>query len=162
MYYWNIRALKQDLIHNRLSQRAVLIYIGSYLLLAQLFIELSPFLPHVGTPSSSDLIRPVLDLVLLMAVLLGSYRANGGSQGQYLAERLFSIGFVVSTRALVVLLPVLVILVVAAGMLLPRLGLSLDLLMPITNTTLLLWGAVLVWRIIVHVGDVARTPPNGG
>ena len=159
MYFWNIEKLKINLIENGLSQKSLFIYILLYFITSQFFVELAYIFPGQGPVSARDYIQPIIDL---LAVGLGTYLcyyANGGESGRFFAERIFSIGFVVGLRFIVLLIPVVFIVALVSGIIVGAMGLDLDSPYPDYAVMLLMtaWLVAVYWRMMVHINEVART-----
>lgn len=107
MYIWNIDKLKNDLISNNLSQRAVLIYVLLYVAPSVLILEIEYYSSPNENSNSFDFLLSVLIIIITIFGTIYTYFKNGASHGVSFAERYFSIGFVVLLRMCVFILPVM-------------------------------------------------------
>lgn len=156
-FLWNIKKLKEELIHNGLSQKSLFIYILIYMLIAQFFSETTFFPSLEQTAKPTDYIQGTIDLLV---VGLGTYlcfRVNGASAGSHFAERYFSISFVVGLRFLVLLVPALFLFGFGMEML-QKLGAVETNEAMVDYATVVLVSSLLILtyaRIIKHIRDVA-------
>lgn len=158
MYFWKIKDLKDELIKNGLSQKSIFIYILLYVLLGQLFVEVSCIFPSEEVATTTDYIQMIFDLAVVGIGTYLCFYANGSDKGQQFSERYFSIGFVVGLRFMVLLLPIVIVFGIVAGILSETSGLDLD--GPVFNYGVLVivsaWLVAMYWRIIAHINDVAK------
>lgn len=151
MYFWKVEKLKQDLINNGLSQEVLFKYIFISLFLSALSFELT--YNFVSEESSKiDYIQSALNMALVSFATYFCYVANGRNSGTDFAERFFSIGFVVSLRFIVLLIPIMV---------------AMDFLFWDSEgiddmstkwydvAVLTSWSTILYWRVIYHINQVA-------
>jgi hypothetical protein len=117
MYFLDLGGLIRHLSLNRVTQRESLQYFFAFILLDSASTLISQI---TGTAESKPLSEPEMIVVLLVAcavvlwitwaVLASMYNANGGDQGEDFLPNLFAIGFVVSLRVSLLILPALVVL----------------------------------------------------
>lgn len=93
MYFWNIEALKAQLVQGPLSDRQVLPYLVAYSVL----IAAIGLIPGYSM-NTWDFIGAGWSVVLAVVGTLYVYRQNGGGSGQHLLQRYLAIGWVVSIR----------------------------------------------------------------
>jgi uncharacterized membrane-anchored protein YitT (DUF2179 family) len=111
MYFWKLDSLKKQLVEQGLTQYQMYCYILVYVSLTAIVVELMKYLPpeshNVWTYAESvlNIVIPILGTILI-------FRANGGASGVQFAARYFSIGFVVTIRFLVLLVPVTIAMVI--------------------------------------------------
>ncbi|MGH1472551.1 MAG: hypothetical protein ACRBCS_15305 [Cellvibrionaceae bacterium] len=152
MYFWKIEKLKQDLIENGLSQSALFKYIFIYVFLSALSYELTyNFVSEEST--NIDYIQSALNMALVGFATYFCYVANGGNNGADFAERFFSIGFVVSIRFIVLLVPIMI----AMGFLFWDSEDIDDVSTKWYDVAVLSgWTALLYWRVVYHINQVAK------
>ena len=152
MYFIKLTELKRDLIQDKLGQSGLLKYLLVYVVLTSLIMELGYYFPYEDS-SKLDHLSSFLTVTFVAVGTYLAYLANGGASGQQFAERYFSIGFVVSIRFLIFLIPITFIIV----MLMTNSPTAEN-----NETTwyefiaLTAWEALLYWRIIYHINDVAK------
>jgi len=97
MYFWNITALKTEIIKNGLSERKILPYIVWTVLFYAVFIELLNYIPNEenGLWEYTD---SILSLLIPVLGTLYVYKKNAGAEGTDFAAKYFAIGFVVGVR----------------------------------------------------------------
>ena len=152
MYFWNIDRLKQDLIENGLSQGALFKYIFVYVFLSALSYELTyNFLSEETT--NIDYIQSALNIALTVFGTYFCYVANGENNGADFAERFFSIGFVISIRFIVLLVPIIIVMVFLSWD-----SEDIDNMSTKWYEVALwaAWAALLYWRVIYHINQVAK------
>jgi len=149
MYFWKIEKLKQDLLENGLSQGALFKYIFIYVFLSALSYELTYY--FVSEESTRlDYIQSAINMGLVGFATYFCYVANGGSNGTDFAERFFSIGFVVSIRFIVLLVPISIAMCLLFWD-------SEDMSTTWYEIALLTgWAALLYWRVVYHINQVAK------
>ena len=101
MYFWNIKALKKQLVNQGLTQRQLFYYILIYLFNYSYILAYAVYSSAIAEGSrlspnysqnawgSTESILSILIIVLLGTFAL--YRANGGNSGTQFAEKYFSL-----------------------------------------------------------------------
>ena len=147
MYFWRLENLKSTMAARPLTDRESLPYLMVYTV---------SYAAALGLPTSAqnqwDTLNTILGTVVAALGTVYIYRRNGGRSGQHLLQRYFAIGWVVTIRWLVMLVPALVLLVIGERMLGYRSGETTW----IQLVFYVLLGAALYWRIGHHVGDLAN------
>jgi hypothetical protein len=155
MYFWNINKLKQQLIETGLTEQQLFYYILIVLAAEVICNELITYLPYTE-PNSWSCIESALNILIPILGTIAAFRANGGDSGIKFVERYFSIGFVVSIRFLVLLIPLMALLIGSSGVIygfkdnLPDLPNSIEVIISSS------WYAAVYMRIVKHIGDVAK------
>jgi hypothetical protein len=149
MYFWRIKKLRDHLILNGLSQRALFIYVFVYVLLCEAFLELSFLFPAESEVESADWIWASINTLFIAIGTWLCYYFNGGNRGREFAERYFSISFVVAVRVLALAIPVMIFYLenfwdeaAPAGI--------------VEHVVVMLWTAAYYWRVCTHINVVAR------
>lgn len=153
MYFWKIKELREHLIRQGLSQRALFIYIFIYVVASGALLELTGLFPSETETATHHYVWALINTALYAVGIYLCYYFNGGAAGREFAERYFSISLVVTLRLLALILliaPVLGLLAV-----LPE---SED---PLQEEVWLYIVSFLVmagyyWRVITHINIVAR------
>ena len=162
MYFWNIKALKNELAANTLTESQVFAYFLAMLTLETLMFELAPLFPSTGDTNVWDYAYFVGSVVFTVGGTLVAYRMNGGSAGRGFLVRYFPLMWVLTVRFLVLLLPLLVLVMIpmvyfsealfgtdAAGEDFAALSIYVVMLSWV-------WFLVFYYRLAVHLRDVAR------
>ncbi len=151
MYWWKIEELKGILAKGELSQRVLFIYIFLYVVLSEIAMEFSSYMPYEDV-NSYDYSQSISYLVIVIFGTYIAYRVNNGNEGIQFAERYFSIGWVVTIR----FIPLLIVFALLARL--------IDGESPVdepyqtTPTDLIIgvvWILLVFWRIIANIKDVA-------
>jgi len=154
MYFWKIEALKEDIINDRFTEKDRFVYLMIYLVLCAVGIE-AMMRFSIESPNIWDTINSLGNVLIPLIGTIIVYRANGGETGRDFLGRYFSIGFVVSIRFLVFMIPMFFVLVVYYIYAFPAdepiVSTPIDVL-PFT-----IWYALIFWRIQKHVSDVRNS-----
>jgi hypothetical protein len=147
MYFWNINKLKQQLIETGLTERQLFYYILIAVAFEAISYEMTTYLPYTE-PNSWSYVESVFNILIPIIGSIAAFRANGGDSGIKFVERYFSIGFVVSIRFLILLIPLI-------GLVdWPDYPNSIDV---ITFSSLYV---AMYARIVKHIADVAKAQKN--
>jgi hypothetical protein len=96
MYFWNIKALKEELVNGQLSQRERFKYYLACTILYALSLELTVVSP---VPFNNLLlVQSVLTIALTIAGTIYCYRINRAGDDQEFIDRIFCIGWVVGIK----------------------------------------------------------------
>jgi len=106
MYFWNIKALKKELVADVLSESQVFSYFLAVLTLDTLLFQLVAFFPGAEDPSVWDYADFAGSVGFTVGGTLLAYRQNGGSAGRGFLGRYFPLMWALTVRFLVFLLPV--------------------------------------------------------
>ena len=162
MYFWNIKALKKELVANALTESQVFAYFLAVLTLETVTFQLATLFPGTGDTDVWDYVGFVGSVVFTVGGTLVAYRQNGGSAGRGFLVRYFSLLWVLTVRFLVFLLPLLVLAMIpmvyfsealfgtdAEGEDFAALSMYVVLLSWV-------WFLVFYYRLAVHIREVAR------
>jgi len=154
MYIWRIDRLKTDLRSGSFADRDVLPYVIAWVALVTALAEMAAYAPYeainVWTYSLSALMIGSSIIGTLVA-----YRANGRTAGVHFANRFLSLGFVLTVRFLVFLIPAMAVLVAYWAM-----NFDAEEPIPVTFVDVALSAllqVVFYWRLAKHFRDVAAT-----
>ena len=111
MYLWRIEKLKAEMAVRPFTDREVLPYLIAWLVLLEVVIVLTTFLPT--SANVWDGLDAARGLLLTVFGTLYVFRQNGGASGQYLLQRYFAVGWVVGVRWIAGLLPAMLVFYVA-------------------------------------------------
>jgi len=158
MYFWNIKALKKELVANTLTESQVFAYFLTMLALNVLVYESIPLFPSPEETNVWDYVGYVGSVVFTVGGTLLAYRVNGGSAGKDFLTRYFPLMWVLTVRFLVFLLPLFVVALI------PMLYFSGTEAADEDSATLSMYVVILGWacflvfyyRLAVHIRDVAR------
>ncbi|MBR9875587.1 hypothetical protein L3V31_15785 [Vibrio sp. J1-1] len=108
MYFWNIEALKRDIVGGRLTEKDRFVYALIYIVFSAATYE---YFQGTNTEYSNlwDKIEAIANVVVVLAGTYFTYRANGANNGRDFLGRYFSLGFVVTIRFLVFLFPIVIL-----------------------------------------------------
>lgn len=113
MYFWNIKALTEDIRQGDFSDKDVISYIVLSLLLYSISFEALNFFPVENQNYNFwDIMDSFLSIFVPVIGTLYAYKMNGGRLGKDFANKYFSIGFVVGVRFFVyflIFMPLLII-----------------------------------------------------
>lgn len=152
MYFWRIEKLKTEMVARPRPEREVLPYLVVYVGLYAAVGLIPQTLSNVW-----DWLGAVWSVVLAVVGTIYIYRRNGGSQGQHFLQRYFVVGWVVTIRWLVIIIPALLVFFAA----LSGVGIETEETAWYEFVFAGLAEAVVYWRIGHHVGDLAnRTRPG--
>lgn len=146
MYFWKINKLKEDFIAGSVSEKSMLKYLVAYTIFVGL--AMIPF----GETNEFDLFSALLLIPVSVIGLLYAYSSNGGDSGTNFLAKYFAIGWVVTVRLLVVILP----LAVVTGIVMASVGFDIPegtTMWDVLITTVI--TAFYFWRIAVHIGQTA-------
>ncbi len=142
MYFWNIDKLKSDFKQGSVTEKSILKYLIAY----TIFLGVA-MLPY-GETNQFDLFSTVLMIPLSVFGILYAYACNGGDSGDNFIAKYFAIGWVVTIRFIVLLIPlafIIGIVVATTGVEIPEETTLLDVFIESTITVFLFW------RIAVHI-----------
>jgi hypothetical protein len=151
MYFWNISALKNDLINNKLNEHADFMYLRAMLIL--LTLGAYPF----ETSNTFDTYSWLINLFIVGLGTFICFKANGANDGKYFLQRYLSIAWVMSVKLVVFFIPSIVTLNIA----LEILGVAVP-----DETSLLDAGLVAAvsivyyWRVSHHISQVSSINAN--
>ncbi len=157
MYFWNIEALKKDIVKDRLTEKERFVYVLIYLVLTAVGFE---YLQQVDTELENiwDSIEAIANVLIVLIGTFCAYRANGGENGQDFLGRYFSIGFVVSIRFFVYLIPIVILLSIYFVLSFPDSEVIET--TPFEVAVLLAWSCCLYANIVRHMKAVRSTQLN--
>ena len=158
MYFWNIKALKKELVANTLTESQVFAYFLTMLALNVIVYESIPLFPNAEETTVWDYAGYVGSVVFTVGGTLLAYRVNGGSAGKDFLTRYFPLMWVLTVRFLVFLLPLFVVALI------PMLYFSGTEAADEDSATLSMYVVILGWacflvfyyRLAVHMRDVTR------
>jgi hypothetical protein len=155
MYFWNINKLKQHLIETGLTERQLFYYILIAVAVEAISLETIGYGSNTE-PNLWSYIESAFNILIPIISTIAAFRANGGDSGIKFVERYFSIGFVVSIRFLVWLIPLMVLVIGSSGVIY---GFEND-LPDFPNSIYVIifssWYVAMYVRIVKHIGDVAK------
>jgi hypothetical protein len=162
MYFWNLRALKRDLVAATLTESQLFRYFLAVLMFEAALWQLLALFPSEAEPGLWEYLDVAAALVLTLAGTVIAYRVNGAGDGRNFLGRYFPIMWVLTVRFLAGLVPLMVVLV---GALLVAGGWFAEPDAGAEDAADVMWAvAVAAWaitvlfyyRLAVHVRDVAR------
>lgn len=150
MYFWRVEELKTVLATRPMSDREALPYLIAFVALS----GAAAGGPPLETFNFWDWLQVGWSVALALVGTVSIYRRNGGERGQQFLQRYLALGWVVSIRWVLFLIPLLVLYAVGMG----DAGET-------TASDALFFAAieaVLYWRIGWHIHDLARrtAPPT--
>ena len=153
MYFWKIESLKEDFSSGSFTDRELIPYVVLYAGLYAIGIELMGYLPYedinVWTYVSS-----VMNILIPVVGTIYAYKMNGGGGGSNFASKYFSIGFVVSVRFMVYLIPVIILMFIYWEITYRE---TEDMHMSVVEVFLFSsWYVFLYLRMAKHIGDTAH------
>ena len=98
MYWFNIKALKDDLKKGKLTQKDQMLYLLATFTFATIMQELATYFPIEDSATYLDYIDSLLYLVILISGIIYSYIVNGANSGKNFMQRYISISFVLGVR----------------------------------------------------------------
>ncbi len=151
MYFWKIEKLKEELVQKGLNQSELFKYIFIYVFLSDLTYEV--MCNFIGQESNNiDYVESILNMIIVGSATYFCYAANGGADGTDFAERYFSIGFVVSIRCMILLIPI-----VGAMEFVFWNNEDVDMSTTWYDAVFTIsWTIFIYWRIIYHINQVAK------
>ena len=162
MYFWNIKALKKELVANALTESQVFVYFLAVLTLETVTYQLATFFPGTGDMGAWDYVEYAGSVVFTVGGTLVAYRQNGGSAGRGFLARYFPLLWVLTVRFLVFLLPLLVLAMIPMAYFSEALfgmdtaGEDFAALSMYVVMLSWVWSLVFYYRLAVHIRDVAR------
>ena len=154
MYFWKIEALKEDIKKDQFTEKDRFVYGLIYIVLCAAGMEAMMRLP-IESPNIWDAIGSLGNILIPLIGTIFVYRSNGGAIGRDFLGRYFSIGFVVSIRFLVLLVPVSAALVAYYIYAFP--GEEPIVSTPADILPFTVWYGLLFWRISKHVSDIKNS-----
>ncbi|MEE9337564.1 MAG: hypothetical protein V3U87_05750 [Methylococcaceae bacterium] len=151
MYFWKIEVLKEDIKNGLFTEKDRFIYGLIYIVLCAAGMEAMMRMP-IESPNIWDTIGSLGNIAIPLIGTIFVYRSNGGKTGKDFLGRYFSIGFVVSIRFLVLLIPMFAALVAYYIYAFPDEEIIVS--TPADKLPFIIWYALLFWRINKHVSDV--------
>lgn len=145
MYFWNISALKEDLINNKLNEREDFRYLMAMVIL--LTVGRYPF----ETSNTFDTYSWLIELFIMALGTFICFKANGANDGKYFLQRYLPIAWVTSVKLIVFLIPTIVALYIVLEI--------LGVVVP-DETSLMDVGLVAAvsivyyWRVSHHISQV--------
>ena len=118
MYWKNINALKELLMHGELPQKMQMWYLLVTFALYEIFMELGTYVQEESNPAYLDYIVSVVSVLLVILTIVYSYVVNGKERGRYLMQRYISINFVVGFRYMFLIFITILIVIVAVSIIL--------------------------------------------
>jgi hypothetical protein len=164
VYFWNINKLKQQLIETGLTEKQLFYYLLIFIAVMIIGLEAPAFEPYESNFWGKC--EAISSIVTTIVGTITAFHVNGGDSGVKFAERYFSIGFVISIRFIIFLIPMIPVAIISYyltfvlqyGWIEP----NVDVMFPdsenVTEFVLIsIWEILLYVRIVKHIGDVART-----
>lgn len=162
MYFWNIKALKKELVANALTESQVFAYFLAVLTLETVTFQLTTLFPGTEDADVWDYVGYVGSVVFTVGGTLVAYRQNGGSAGRGFLARYFPLLWVLTVRFLVFLLPFLVLAMIPMVYFSEALigtdaeGEDFAALSMYVVMLSWVWFLVFYYRLAIHMRDVAR------
>jgi hypothetical protein len=154
MYFWNIESLKSDIRNNNLTEKDRFKYAFVYIVINAITIELM-FYSGYETSNILDTVNSILTVMFVFIGTIFAFRANGGSSGTDFLGRYFSIGFVITIRFSVLLIPLMATLM---GYYFYAYDAEKEIIsQPIDMIPLIIWSIALYWRFYKHISDVKNS-----
>lgn len=153
MYFWNINSLKNEIVDGKFSDRKVFPYVVVCAALYAAIIEFTAYLPYEDVNNWTYTLS-ALNILVALGGTVFVYYSNGGANGKDFASKYFGIGFVISIRFLVYLIPLMILMMVywiyafEDQETIPT--------TPIEVVIFTSWYALLYFRIGKHVNDTAK------
>lgn len=151
MYIWKINALKEQIATGQQTEKDRFIYCLIYVTLSVVGMESMSHIP-VENPNMWDMTYSIGISIITFFGTMFAYKFNGGANGVDFLGRYFSIGFVVTIRFLVLLIPAFLALILYSAYLVPEDEEIYS--TPIEIILFLIWAVILYWRICKHISDV--------
>ncbi len=154
MYFWNIESLKSDIKNNNLTEKERFKYAFVYIVVTAIAMELM-FYSGYATSNIWDIVNSVFTVMLVFIGTIFAFKANGGSSGNDFLGRYFSIGFVLTIRFSLLLIPLMAALM---GYYFYAYGAEEEIAsQPIDMIPFIIWGIALYWRFYKHISDVKNS-----
>lgn len=150
MYFWRIESLKEGIISGNLTEKDRFIYAFIYFVLTAIGYEVMLLMP-LENGNVWDLISSISNVLIVTVGSVYVYKANGASNGDDFLGKYFSIGFVVTIRFFVYLIPILIIQTIYNFRALEDAESSTSY---INVIPIVICYSVLYWRIVVHIKEV--------
>lgn len=163
MYFWNVRALKHDLIARPLSESRLFGYFLVVVMVEAALWQTLALFPSDQEPGPWDYLSMVGELALTLGGTILAFRMNGAAQGRNFLGRFFPLFWVLSVRFLVMATPVAALVIgaamVADGWLTDPEAAAEDGSAITMGVTVVTWAvtALFYYRLAAHVRDVARS-----
>jgi uncharacterized membrane protein len=147
MYFWNIKALKNDIKENNFKDKEafpyILMTIGFYLVAIEMMTFDIYYLENIW-----DKILIVIDILVPIVGMIYAYKKNGGEDGVNFANNYFAISFVMTIKFLLYIIPMIILLVFLGYESTSTTAIEV---MVLTGVQILLY-----FYIVKHIKDVAR------
>lgn len=160
MYFWNLRALKRELVAGALGEGRVFSYFFAVLTFDTVLYYLGSLLPA----SETTIWTYVGAVVMAGTTLTGTYvawRQNGGTAGRDFLGRYFPLLWVLCVRFLAVIMAIVLPVAFVSGMVAGWTGAPVESgdglhpWEPLVLAVAWAWLAVFYWRLAVHTREVA-------
>jgi hypothetical protein len=106
--FWKIEELKNHIRTGKLSEKDRFISALIYIVFSSVNIELVLYLP-VENVNFLDYINSLINIVIVFVGTIFAYKINASANGSDFLGKYFSIGFVLTVRFLVYLIPILIL-----------------------------------------------------
>ncbi len=121
MYFWKINDLRRDLIEKPLSEKDQLKYLLAYTIL----VSLALMIYTVTKYNAWNIYYSIIGMIIEIIGIIYIYKINGGSKGEYILQRYFSLGWVVAIRwSVLIVLPTLIVYYTVLGIYYLRSGVT--------------------------------------
>jgi uncharacterized membrane-anchored protein YitT (DUF2179 family) len=151
MYFWRIEKLKEDIRANRLTEKDRFIYALIYIAVSAAAMEVMLYIPLENT-NGWDFINSLSNVLIATVGTLFAFKANGSGNGKDFLGKFLSIGFVVSIRFLVYMIPLMIALSVYYFF-----AFEEEDVIPSSVADVipfLIWYVAIYWRLCVHIKQV--------
>ena len=162
MYFWNIKALKKELVANTLTESQVFAYFLTMLTLDTSMYQLITLFPGTGETDAWDYVSYAGSVVFTVGGALVAYLVNGGSAGKNFLTRYFPLMWVLTVRFLAFMVPVFVVAMISMFYFSEALfgtetaGADSAALSKYAVIAGWVWFLAFYYRLAVHLRDVAR------
>jgi hypothetical protein len=163
MYFWNVRALKRELVSQPLPESKLFGYFLAVLMVETALWQTLVLFPSEQGPELWDYLSVIGGLALTLGGTVLAYRMNGGAGGRNFLGRFFPLFWVLSVRFLVLATPVAALAIgaamVADGWLTDPEVAAEEGSAIIMSVTVVTWvvSALFYYRLAAHMRDVARS-----
>lgn len=163
MHFWNIRALKRELIAAPLPESRLFGYFLAVVMIEAALWQTLVLFPSDQEPGLWDYLSVVGGLALTLGGTLLAFRVNGAAHGRNFLGRFFPLFWVLSVRFLVMATPVAALAIgaamVADGWLTDPEAAAEDGSAITMGVTIVTWAVTVLfyYRLAAHVRDVARS-----
>jgi len=154
MYFWDIKALKNDFLQGRFSQTQAFYYL---ILLLVLFI-----LPVGVVGDSTTIWDKAMFWCELVFVVFGTavvYKSNGGRDGKEFLERYVSLSWVLFLRIIPLAILIFILTIILQDVLLGNSGNEFTVY---TFAAVVLVNLIFYWRLSHHMGELSQASFSGG